>query len=63
MIVGVIYLLIAILFTLIAWLITFTTGDYPKWAGKFVVKTFQYWNRVLGYAVILVTDEYPSFKL
>ena len=62
-IVGVIYLLIAILFTLIAWLITFTTGDYPKWAGEFVVKTFQYWNRVLGYAVILVTDEYPSFKL
>ncbi|MFM9130961.1 MAG: DUF4389 domain-containing protein [Actinomycetes bacterium] len=62
-IVGVIYLALAILLTLIAWIFTFLTAKYPKWIGKFVYKTFQYWNRVLGYAVILVTDEYPSFKL
>ncbi|MEY3387594.1 MAG: hypothetical protein RIQ80_652 [Actinomycetota bacterium] len=62
-IVGFVYLAIAILLTLIAWVYTFITASYPKWAGEFVYKTFQYWNRVLGYAVILVTDEYPSFKL
>jgi hypothetical protein len=28
-----------------------------------IVRVTQYWNRVYGYAVILVTDEYPSFSL
>jgi hypothetical protein len=27
------------------------------------VGTSAYWNRVAGYALVLVTDEYPTFSL
>ena len=47
----------------IAWIMTWSTGNYPKWAGKFVLKTIRFWNRVNGYAFILVSDKYPSFGL
>jgi len=62
-IVGVIYALIALGMTFIAWVMTWSTGTYPKWAGKFVLKTLQFWNRVNGYAFLLVSDKYPSFAL
>ena len=62
-IVGVIYSLIALGMTFIAWIMTSATGNYPKWAGKFVLKTMRFWNRVTGYAFILVSDKYPSFAL
>jgi hypothetical protein len=62
-IVGMVYLIIAAAMSVFAWIITWTTGKYPKWAGKFVYGTIKYWNRVSGYAMILVTDKYPSFKL
>ena len=62
-IVGAIYSLIAIGMTFIAWIMTSVTGNYPKWAGKFVFKTIRFWNRVSGYAIILVSDKYPSFGL
>jgi hypothetical protein len=62
-IVGLIYVLIALGMTLIAWIMTSITGRYPKWAGKFVLKTVQYWNRLNGYAFLLVSDKYPSFAL
>jgi hypothetical protein len=39
------------------------TGKYPKFAINFVVGTVQFWNRVTGYAFILVTDEYPTFSV
>jgi len=62
-IVGLIYSLIALGMTFIAWIMTSATGNYPKWAGKFVLKTVRFWNRVNGYAFLLVTDKYPSFAL
>jgi small-conductance mechanosensitive channel len=62
-VVGLIYALIAIGMTLVAWVMTFITGKYPKWAGNFVLKTVQFWNRVNGYAFLLVSDKYPSFAL
>jgi hypothetical protein len=62
-IVGLIYSIIALGMTLIAWIMTSVTGNYPKWAGKFVLKTVRFWNRVSGYAFILVSDKYPSFAL
>ena len=62
-VVGVIYTLIALVMTLIAWIVTFSTGNYPKWAGKFVFGTLRFWNRVNGYAFLLVSDKYPSFSL
>jgi hypothetical protein len=49
--------------TFIAWIMTAVTGNYPKWAGKFVLKTIRFWNRVSGYALILVSDKYPGFGL
>ena len=62
-IVGLIYSLIALGMTFIAWIMTSATGNYPKWAGKFVLKTIRFWNRVNGYAFLLVTDKYPPFAL
>lgn len=62
-IVGIIYLIISILLTLFAWIYILIYAKYPTSVSNFVVGTFQFWNRVIGYAAVLVTDEYPSFKL
>jgi hypothetical protein len=62
-VVGLIYSIIALGMTFIAWIMTFSTGNYPKWAGKFVLRTMRFWNRVNGYAFLLVSDKYPSFSL
>jgi hypothetical protein len=62
-IVGLIYAALALVYTFIAWIITWSTGNYPAWALDVVLGTIKFWNRLYGYAVILVTDEYPSFSL
>ncbi len=62
-IVGLIYILISLFVTVIAWVQTSITGKYPRWAGEIVFGTISFWNRVQGYALLLVTDKYPSFKL
>jgi len=62
-VVGIVYLLVTGIYTVIAWFNILLTGKYPKFAIDFVVGTIQYWNRVSGYAFILVTDEYPTFSL
>jgi hypothetical protein len=62
-VVGLVYTFIALVMTFLAWVITSVTGNYPKWAGKFVYGTLRFWNRVNGYAFLLVSDKYPSFKL
>lgn len=62
-IVGIVYLLITLVVTFIAWVQTSVTGKYPKWAGEIVFGTIAYWNRVQGYMLLLVTDKYPSFRL
>jgi hypothetical protein len=62
-VVGLIYSVIALGMTFIAWIMTWSTGNYPKWAGKFVFATMRFWNRVNGYAFLLVSDKYPSFSL
>jgi hypothetical protein len=62
-VVGIVYFLISLVVTLIAWVQTSATGKYPKWAGEIVFGTIAYWNRVQGYMLLLVTDKYPSFKL
>lgn len=61
--VGLLYAAGALFVTFIAWLQTSTTGRYPEWALNYVLGTISYWNRLYGYAVLLVTDEYPSFTL
>jgi len=62
-VVGIVYLLVTGIYTVIAWFNILFSGKYPKFAIDFVVGTIQYWNRVSGYAFILVTDEYPTFSL
>jgi hypothetical protein len=62
-IVGALYALVALAITVIAWVSVSLTGNYPEWGKEIVVGTLKFWNRVLGYAYLLVTDEYPSFKL
>lgn len=62
-IVGLIYMVAAFAVTFIAWIQTWSTGRYPEWALHLVLGTIQFWNRVTGYALLMVTDEYPRFTL
>lgn len=62
-IVGIIYAIYALMLTLVAWITIVFTGVYPEWCAAGVIGTISYWNRVYGYAFVLVTDEYPSFSL
>lgn len=61
--VGIVYVIYAALLTLIAWFSVLFTGNYPEFCAEGVVGTIAYWNRVAGYALLLVTDEYPTFSL
>jgi hypothetical protein len=63
LIVGIIYAVIGLVLTFFAWIITSATGNYPESIANFVLGTIEFWNRLYGYAVILVTDDYPSFTL
>ena len=62
-IVGIVYAVIGLVLTFFAWIITSATGNYPERIANFVLATIEFWNRLYGYAVILVTDDYPSFTL
>ena len=62
-IVGTIYFFVALALTIYAWITTSVTGNYPESVTKMVLGTVEYWNRTLGYSIVLVTDEYPSFSI
>jgi Mn2+/Fe2+ NRAMP family transporter len=61
--VGIVYVIYAAILTVIAWFSVLFTGKYPEFCAEGVVGTIAYWNRVAGYALLLVTDEYPTFSL
>jgi hypothetical protein len=61
--VGILYIIYAALLTLLGWFTILFTGNYPEVCAEGVVGTIAYWNRVVGYAFLLVTDEYPTFSL
>ncbi len=47
----------------IAWFVILFTGRYPRGIFDFVLGVFRWTNRVVGYAFLLVTDQYPPFRL
>jgi Domain of unknown function (DUF4389) len=53
----------AIVVVIVAWFAILFTGRYPRGAFDFVEGVIRWNNRVLGYAFVLVTDEYPPFRL
>jgi TRAP-type mannitol/chloroaromatic compound transport system permease small subunit len=62
-IVGIIYAIGAMFVTFVAWINTWSTGTYPHWALDYILGTISFWNRIYGYALLMVTDEYPRFTL
>lgn len=62
-IVGLVYVLYGLAVLLFAWFTILFTGKMPASSAAVLLGVTQYWNRVNGYAFLLVTDEYPSFSL
>ena len=48
---------------IVAWVAILVTGRYPHALFDFVVGVMRWHNRVVGYALVLVTDQYPPFRL
>jgi hypothetical protein len=53
----------ALICVFLAWFAILFTGRYPRSLFELVEGVMRWFNRVLAYAVILVTDEYPPFSL
>jgi len=47
---------------IIAWFAILFTGRYPKSLFKFIVDVMRWGLRVLAYAILLTTDQYPPFS-
>lgn len=62
-VVGFIYVLYGLAVLMFTWFTILFTGKMPAFSGEVLLGVTKYWNRVYGYAFILVTDEYPSFSL
>jgi len=53
----------AFVIVIVAWFAILFTGRYPRGMFDFVEGVIRWHNRVIGYALTLVTDEYPPFRL
>ena len=61
--VGMVYVIYGLAVLIFTWFTILFTGKMPAASGEVLLGVTQYWNRVYGYAFLLVTDEYPSFSL
>jgi len=62
--IALVFLWIGAVFVVIAaWFAILFTGRYPRGAFAFVEGIIRWNNRVLAYGFLLVTDEYPPFRL
>lgn len=58
------FLYIGAVFAVIgAWFAIVFTGRYPRGIFTYLEGVMRWHNRVVGYALILVTDDYPPFRL
>jgi Domain of unknown function (DUF4389) len=55
--------LAAVVSVIVAWFAILFTGRYPRGLFDFVEGVLRWWTRVIAYAFVLVTDEYPPFSL
>ena len=62
-ILGCLYSIYALVLVILGWFSILSSGTFPQASAEGIVKVSQYWNRIYGYAVLLVTDEYPSINL
>ena len=53
----------ALVAVIVAWFAILATGTYPRGLFHFVEGVLRWQNRVTGYAITLVTDRYPPFRL
>jgi hypothetical protein len=53
----------AVVVVIAAWFAILATGRYPRGLFGFVEGVIRWNDRVIGYALTLVTDEYPPFRL
>jgi uncharacterized protein DUF4389 len=55
--------LAAVVVVIVAWFAILFTQHYPRELFNFVEGVLRWSNRVTGYALVLVTDQYPPFRL
>ena len=53
----------AIVVVIAAWFAILFTGRYPQGMFRYVEGVIRWHNRVVAYAFVLVTDQYPPFRL
>ena len=61
--VGLIYTIYALVMLVVGWFAVIFTKEMPQAVAEVLFGATRFWNRVIGYAFLLVTDEYPSFNL
>jgi hypothetical protein len=62
-IVGIIYTIYGLIMLIVGWFAVIFTRELPPACAEVLFGVTRFWNRVLGYAFLLDTDEYPSFTL